>query len=148
AIRAMNFSGVQRDIAAFPDPLSEASLSCAADGSLIAVLSKDLTHLHMIKNGVLSGYHFREAASLKAYQPGELLSEKGDAIKLPGQPILDSGPDIIKDLKLFIDDNNAIAPVFLVGGKAYVERRASGASRSGHLETYEYDGRSWEPRAA
>lgn len=135
-LEQMSFDGVSSIVAGFPRPLNELSLSCSEDGSLIAVVDSS-SSLYLVKNGVMSEYRF-EAPVLGALRSHGLLAEDGRTIALPERPAHVSGPDILKDMHVFVGQNDG--DTFVLPDKVYVHRPGQ---RS--IDVYEYREGAWRP---
>jgi hypothetical protein len=140
ALQSMVFDGTSHQIATFPRPLDQSSLSCSDDASTIAVMDSKFQYLYVIQNGLMSEYEVVEPASraLATYSTPGLLGESGDAIALPQRVVHVSGPDPLQRMHPFITESGE---VFISGKRLYVWQRGNY-----FIDVYDGGSPEWEKR--
>lgn len=135
------FDGSPKEILGFYGRTVSSTLSCSADGQTIALVSKSMSgtdyDLFVIRDGSSSRYRLRQWTTFfPIVGTTSLLSEDGDAIALPASPEHISGPDIMRDMRLFVYE-----------GKAFFANRSIVNDRGATLEQLSPKGNRWERRS-
>jgi hypothetical protein len=139
SIKLILFDGRQEEIVSINGGILPDSLSCSDDGRTIAFVrekgsSQDFG-LFIIKDGAISEYNFKNWADEYPIEgTRSLLSEDGRGIALPGSPSHVSGPDIIRQMHLFVYEN----------GKPFFVNDALLFDRGTTLESLSFDGSMWK----
>jgi len=97
--------GQERVIAEFPGNPNERSISCSEDGKTIAALDGQRKTLFVAHNASKSLYRFSRYYAYSITGMRSLLAPYGGGISLPEIPELLSGPDLLKEMKVFIFEN-------------------------------------------
>ena len=119
SVEARSIGSVARTVFEFPGMADPRSLSCSADGSTIAALSRPQDHLYIFQASQLSSYKIVHWQSYSVAGEYSLLSPDGSMISALDEPTLVSGPDALahmRFLKAQLDER-----VFFEGAYAYID---------------------------
>lgn len=107
SVRLFSLDGGQREIARITGKIVPSSLSCSDDGKVVAFVggnaAKANLSLFIVRDGATSEYRLdRWSSKYPIEGTHSLLSEDGQAIALPSSPVHVSGPDVLRNMKLFV----------------------------------------------
>jgi hypothetical protein len=135
-VKSRSIDGQVRTLFQFAGTPDGRSLSCSQDGSTIAALDGMREKLIIQRNGTVSIYRFEKPPVYSVIGKYSLLSPDGSMIGVPGDPILVSGPDVLRQIRLLPPDKSE--RVFFENGSAYVD-----ADRT--IDMYDFDD-GWKRR--
>jgi len=111
-------NGDEHLLGEFPGSPDPRSLSCSRDGQTVVAMDTDNQTLFLLRGTEAALYrlsHFWAFSNAGRYS---FLAPDGKSITLPEKPEPTSGPDLLRDMKIFPDKRNT---VFFMNGYLYVD---------------------------
>jgi hypothetical protein len=132
-------NGDEHTIAEFPKNRDERSLSCSEDGMTVAALSDEMddkgAELFIVRGGQISHYRYSQYYPVAIAGIRSLLSSDGRNIALREVPKLVSGPDLLREMRVFVNPEGH--NVFFEGNVAYLDQDKM-------IEKYSYEQHQWK----
>jgi hypothetical protein len=122
SIKKKELNGDERVIAEFPGTRDEISLSCSQDGQTVAATGNAEQKSIFLMRGTSTALYTVPSWVLANVSDYSLLAADGNTIRLPKEPTLVAGTDLLRDMKVFPDSEYA---VFFMDDYAYQNGKGS-----------------------
>ncbi|WP_127076770.1 hypothetical protein [Rhodomicrobium lacus] len=134
SIMKKDLNGAETSIGSFPEGPDERSLSCSDDGRTVAALNVSESILFVSKDKERASYKIPKHLPYSVSGVNSLLSPDGESMILPEMPALIDGPDVLKEMKVFISGNTYRE--FLSNDYVFIDE-------GDKITELQYDGNTW-----
>ena len=143
-IKLVSLNGDQKVLFQVTEKIVEHSLSCSGDGTTIALVGENPSKgfdLFVLREGIASTYHLSNWSNVFPFEGvRSLLSESGHGIALPSQPVHMSGPDVLREMHLFVYPGED-SRVYFANENVVIERKEL-------IEVLSFNGSRWARKLA